>query len=85
MEQTKQLYGIVVRADGTVPFDEGVDPATKADMLLYLISQGYQVSPIKDTNHVQLTDFIPSKGKLETALPVMADTSVVAEPIQISK
>lgn len=37
------MIGVIIRADGTVPFDEGVHPEVKAAILKHLELQGHKV------------------------------------------
>lgn len=46
IEPKKQLTGIVIRPDGTVPFDDNVHPDVRAHALLWCMEQGYTVSPM---------------------------------------
>ena len=45
---------VVVRADGTVPFDAGVDPAVKDHIIRHLIDRGHSVAPIEGTDHYKV-------------------------------
>lgn len=38
-------FGIVIRADGSVPFDDDIHPDHKAHMIAHLVSQGHHVEP----------------------------------------
>ncbi len=53
MEQ-KVAVGIVIRKDGTVPFDDGVDPAVRAHILAHLTDTGHVYHPVPNTAHVQI-------------------------------
>lgn len=73
----KQLIGVVIRADGTVPFDE--IPAdtpeehrgrierdrahVRAEIMAYLIDQGHTVEPIEGTKHVRIRNWKPPHKK----------------------
>lgn len=46
--------GIVVRADGTVPFDNGVPAAHKQARLSALADDGHIVEPIAGTPHYKI-------------------------------
>ena len=61
MEPQKQLFGIVIRADGTVPFDDDCDPTVRANILAHLMDNGHAVSLVKGTNHAIITDWKPGK------------------------
>lgn len=55
----KQLLGIVIRADGTVPFDEGLHPTHRAAMLAHLTDLGHSYDPVEGTRHVRIRDWTP--------------------------
>jgi hypothetical protein len=45
MNEIKQGFGIVIRADGSVPFEDDVHPDHKAHMIAHLVSQGHHCEP----------------------------------------
>ena len=61
MEPQNQLFGIVIRADGTVPFDDDCDPAVRAATIAHLMDNGHAVSLVKGTNHAMIADWKPGK------------------------
>jgi hypothetical protein len=64
MEQKKALVGVIIRADGTVPFDEGCHPDVRAAILTHLTDQGHTVEPIKGTRHLKIQGWVaPSHGQ----------------------
>lgn len=46
-----QHFAIVIRKDGTVPFDDDVDPDHKATMLGHLLEMGHSVKRNEDGTH----------------------------------
>jgi hypothetical protein len=54
-----KLTGIVIRADGTVPFDAEVDPAVRAAALVWCMANDYTVSPIKGTSSFKIHNWKP--------------------------
>jgi hypothetical protein len=54
MDPKKIVVGIVIRADGTVPFDDDVPEANKAATLKHLIDEGHSVAPVEGTNHYKI-------------------------------
>jgi len=60
-QMQKQLFGIVIRADGTVPFDDDCDPNVRAATIMHLMDNGHAVSLVKGTNHAMITDW--KRGK----------------------
>lgn len=59
MDQHTQMVGVVIRADGTVPFDEGCHPSVRAAILAHLADQGHTVSPVHGTKHVRIHNWKP--------------------------
>jgi len=53
---TPALVGIVVRKDGTVPFDEGCHPDVRAHILRHLADTGHTIAPVADTQHVKISN-----------------------------
>jgi len=58
--EKKIAVGIVIRADGTVPFDD--DPSEeaahiRAHILAHLADKGHTVEPIHGTRHVRIKDW----------------------------
>lgn len=54
-----QLVGIVVKADGTVPFDAHVHPEVRAHILAHLANQGHTIEPIEGTPHIRIKGWKP--------------------------
>lgn len=52
-------YGIIVRADGTVPFDEDLPSVHKERILGKLVSAGHTVTLQPDGTH-KIADFNPA-------------------------
>lgn len=52
MDGKPQLLGVVIRADGTVPFDADCDPNVRSAILGHLMDQGHTLAPVKDSPHV---------------------------------
>lgn len=46
--------GIVIKPDGSVPFDEGLDPAVKTHIIGHLIETGHTLEHAPDGSHVLL-------------------------------
>jgi hypothetical protein len=46
--------GIVIRADNTVPFDAGLDPAVKTHIIGHLVETGHLLEHAHDGSHVKL-------------------------------
>ncbi len=44
-DQTPVGVGIVIRADGSVPFDDDVHPDHRAQMIAHLVGMGHHVEP----------------------------------------
>ena len=47
------LTGIVIRADGTIPFEPGTHPEVRANALLWCMEKGHTVSPL-DGGHLKI-------------------------------
>jgi hypothetical protein len=58
VEPTKQMTGIVIRADGTIPFEPGTHPEVKANALLWCMQNGHTVSPIEG-GHLRIHNWKP--------------------------
>ncbi len=56
MEQ-KVAVGIIIRKDGTVPFDEGVHPDVRTHILAHLAEHGHTLEPVEGTRHFKIKDF----------------------------
>ena len=48
MEPKKQLVGVVVRADGTVPFDPGLSSAVKSHIIEWLLAQDFEFDVVPE-------------------------------------
>lgn len=54
----KQITGLVIRADGTIPFDPGCHPQVRANALLWCIDNGHTVGPHPDNpNHLMIRNW----------------------------
>jgi len=53
-EPKKQLIGVIIRADGTVPFDDDCHPDIRAHILAHLADHGHTVEPVEGTRHVKI-------------------------------
>ena len=49
-----QNIGVVVKADGTVPFDAGVPDEVKAHILKHLVDKGHSPQPVTGTPHYKI-------------------------------
>lgn len=54
-----QMVGVVIRKDGTVPFDEGVDPTVRLHIFVHLTAQGHSVDSVPGTPHLRIRDYKP--------------------------
>jgi len=52
-----QFVGVVIRKDGTVPFDAGCHPAVRDHILAHLKAQGHELEAIEGTNHVKIKNW----------------------------
>lgn len=52
-----QMVGIVIRKDGTVPFDEGFVPAVRDHIAQHLQAQGHYVDSVPGTPHLRIRDY----------------------------
>lgn len=59
MEPKKVAVGVVIRPDGTVPFDEPHDPEVRRHILEHLVAQGHQVSAIGKGPHLKIHNWVP--------------------------
>jgi hypothetical protein len=57
------LGPIVVRADGTVPFDDDLHPDHKAWMIGQLVEAGHSVQVDPDTGLVKIQNYNPSANQ----------------------
>lgn len=60
-EPAKAMVGVVIRKDGTVPFDDDVHPEVRAAILEHLEKEGHKVSDVKGTAHVKIKGWKPPK------------------------
>lgn len=51
MEPTQQHFAVVIKADGSIPFESDVHPAHKAAMLGHLTMQGHAVKRRDDGSY----------------------------------
>lgn len=63
MTPEKALLGIVIKKDGTVPFDEGYSPELRAHTIAVLFDQGHKVSAVPGTPHLKIADWDHPNGK----------------------
>lgn len=54
--------GVVVRKDGTVPFDEDVPPHVRDTVLKHLADRGHTVEPVAGTRHYRIKNWTPAKA-----------------------
>lgn len=59
MELKKQLVGIVIRADGTVPFEDDVPDEIRSHILTHLVGHGAHIHPVDGTRHVKIANHSP--------------------------
>lgn len=57
MEPKPQMIGVVIRADGTVPFDDDCHPHVRGQILAHLADLGHTVAPIEGTKHVRIVGY----------------------------
>ena len=57
MQPKVAMVGIIIRKDGTVPFDDDVHPDVRAHILSHLSSQGHTIAPMHGTKHVRIVDY----------------------------
>ncbi len=50
----KSMVGVVIRADGTVPFDDDCPDHVRSHILAHLTDVGHTFSKVEDTKHVRL-------------------------------
>lgn len=62
MEQ-KVAVGIVIRADGTVPFDDDCSSDVRAHILAHLADKGHTVEPVHGTRHVRIKGWKAAAGQ----------------------
>jgi hypothetical protein len=53
-QEHKRLVGIVIRADGTVPFDDDVTEEHRAQTLAWLTDNGHTHAVVPGTRHVKI-------------------------------
>lgn len=58
-DPNKALIGIVIRADGTVPFDDSCPNHMRAQMLAHLTDLGHSLEPVHGTRHVKIKNWKP--------------------------
>lgn len=51
--------GVVIKRDGTVPFDEGLHPEHQAQILGYLLLEGHQLEKHPDTGLWKIANYTP--------------------------
>lgn len=55
MKPKLTMVGIVIRPDGTVPFEDGFE--YRAEVLEHLTNKGHTLEPIHGTKHVRIKDW----------------------------
>lgn len=60
-----QLTGIVIKADGSVPFDEGHDPEVRKQIIAHLIDRGMDVERIEGTPHLRIKGWDLADGEVK--------------------
>lgn len=58
MSEVRGRVGVVIRRDGTVPFDDDVHPAVKAAIHQHLLDEGHTVSEIEG-GHLKVENWTP--------------------------
>lgn len=58
-EVKRALSGMVIKADGTVPFDEDHDPVLRAEIIAHLFDAGHEFERVPGTAHIRLKDWQP--------------------------
>lgn len=56
-DTNRQLHGVVIRADGTVPFDADVPEHHRERTLRWLAEQGHTIKDVPGTRHVQIQNW----------------------------
>lgn len=56
-DPVRQLIGIVIRADGTVPFDKDVPEQTREHMIRHLAQMGHTVQDVHGCRDAKIADF----------------------------
>jgi hypothetical protein len=59
----KKLTGIVIKADGTVPFDKDVDPAVKHAAIDWMQANGHDFENVPGTPHLKIKNWATEKLK----------------------
>lgn len=62
MPENKTLLGVVIRRDGTVPFDDGCHADVRRACLDHLREQGYVFEDIPGTKHVRIKNWAPTNS-----------------------
>lgn len=57
MEPDKKLIGIVIRADGTVPFDDEVSHEHRSQTITHLIDSGNEIKTIPNSRHIRIKNW----------------------------
>jgi hypothetical protein len=58
-DPNSQLVGIVIKADGRVPFDHNCHPEVRKEILAHLADNGHTLEPVEGTNHVRIVGWKP--------------------------
>lgn len=59
MPENKSLLGVVIRKDGTVPFDDNCHADVRYACLDHLTEQGHEYVSIPGTKHVRIKNWAP--------------------------
>lgn len=54
---------VVIRKDGTVPFDDDCPAHVRAATLAYLTDEGHAYEPVHGTKHVRIRNWKPPQPK----------------------
>lgn len=51
------IHAVVIRADGTVPFDDSVPEENRLQTIGWLFDQGHAMTIVAGTRHVKITNW----------------------------
>lgn len=63
MDPIKQIAAVVIRKDGTVPFDEHVPDHVREHMIRHLAQMGHTIQDVAGSRNVMLAGFNPEAHK----------------------
>ena len=49
--------GVVIRKDGTVPFDDDVHPEVRAAVIAHLVDKGHVLVAVPNTKHLRIENY----------------------------